>query len=164
MASFDLLHEALKRCTMQASTFASFITVPAGFAVFLALWCSVGFLVSFLTGWFSLSRRFKRQSEPYGETKTAGPFFYTIYMRFWGHYSGVIRLTAASDALYASVLFLFRIGHPPLRIPWDEIRLSRTKFLFRTYIVLTLGDEEQIPMRIPVSMASNLGILDRVPA
>jgi hypothetical protein len=125
--------------------------------------CAVSFLVSFMTGWFALARRFEKQSDPYGEVHSAGPFFYTIYMRAWSHYSSVIRLTAASDALYVSILFPFRIGHPPLRIPWDEIRFGRTKFFFRTYIVLTLGNREKIPMRISLRMARNLGILDRCP-
>jgi hypothetical protein len=84
-------------------------------------------------------------------------------MRWWSKYSSAIRLTAAGDALYISILFPLRIGHPPLRIPWDEIRFSRTKFFFRTYIVLTLGNEEKIPMRISLRMARNLGILDRCP-
>jgi hypothetical protein len=84
-------------------------------------------------------------------------------MRGWSHYSSVIRLTAATDALYVSVLFPFRIGHPPLRIPWDEIQFGRTKFFFRSYIVLTLGNQEKIPMRISLRMARNLGILDRCP-
>jgi hypothetical protein len=150
---------------MQASPFSAFLATPWGFVIFfITLWCAVCFSISFMTGWFSLGGRFKRQSNPYGETKSAGPFFYTVYMRWWGHYSSVIRLTAASDALYASVLFPFRIGHPPLRIPWDEIRFGRGKFFFRTYIVLTLGNEEKIPMRISLRMARNLGILDRCPA
>jgi len=114
-----------------------------------------------MSGWFALSRRFRKQSEPCGETKTAGPFFYSIYTRFWGHYSGIIRLTAATEALYLSVLFLFRIGHPPLQIPWNEIMFRKTKYFWRSYIVLTLGSEEQIPMRISERMARNLGILER---
>jgi len=148
---------------MQNSTFDNFLATLIIVIIFIAFWCAIGYLVSFLTGWLALARRFKKQSEPYGEIRSAGPFFYTVYMRFWGHYSSVIRLTAASDALYASVLFLFRIGHPPLRIPWDEIRFGRTKFFFRTYIVLTLGNAEKIPMRISLRMARNLGILDRCP-
>ena len=126
--------------------------------------CAVSCLVSFMTGWFTLGRRFKRQSDPYGETKTAGPFFYTVYMRFWARYSSSIRFIAASDALYMSSLFPLRLGHPPLRIPWDEIQFGRTKFFFRTYIVLTLGNQEKIPLRISLRMARNLGILDRCPA
>jgi hypothetical protein len=150
---------------MQASTFNDSLVSDLGIALFCVIGaCAVSFLVSFMTGWFALGRRFKRQSDPYGETKTAGPFFYTVYMRLWSHYSSVIRLTAAGDALYVSILFPFRIGHPPLRIPWDEIRFGRTKFFFRTYIVLTLGNEEKIPMRISLRMARNLGILDRSPS
>jgi hypothetical protein len=150
---------------MQAGSFNTFLATPYGFAIFfMVLWCTVCFLIGFFTGWFTLARRFKKQSEPYGELHSAGPFFSTVYMRFWSHYSSVIRLTAASDALYASVLLPFRIGHAPLRIPWDEIHFSRTKFFFRTYIVLTLGNEEKVPMRISQRMARNLGILDRVAA
>jgi hypothetical protein len=116
-----------------------------------------------MSGWFALSRHFKKQSEPYGETKSAGPFSYTVYMRLQSHYGSVIRVTAAEDALYLSILFLFRVGHPPLRIPWDEIRMRRTKFLWFRFVRFTLGNEEQIPMRISERMARNLGILDRVP-
>lgn len=143
----------------------SFLGTPLGFAIFFViLWSCICILISFVSGWFALSRRFKSQSEPYGETRSAGPFFYTVYTRFWGHYSSVIRITSADDALYLSVLFLFRIGHPPLCIPWKEIKIGKTKFLWRKYVVLTLGEQERIPMRISERMASKLGILDRLPS
>jgi hypothetical protein len=149
---------------MQATSISSYLATPLGFIVFfLALWSGVCFLASSVSGWHALSRRFTKRSEPYGETKTAGPFFYTVHTRFWSHYGGVIRVTAAQDALYLSVLFLFRIAHPPLRIPWDEIQITRTKFLWRRLIQLTLGSQEKISMRISERMARNLGILDRVP-
>lgn len=117
-----------------------------------------------MSGWLQLAGRFRRQSDPHRDAGTVGPFPYTVHMRFWGNYNSVIRLTAADDALYASILFLFRPGHPPLRIPWNEIRIGKTKLLWQTYIVLTLGSEEQIPMRISERMARNLGVLDRCPA
>lgn len=133
--------------------------VALGFAC-LALVC---FLISVFSGWHSLSSRFWAQSEPYGETYSAGPYFYTVHMRYWVHYNNVVSITAATDALYLSVMFSFRVGHPPLRIPWNEIRLSRTRRLWWRYVVLTLGDQEHIPMRISQRMARNLGILDRIP-
>ena len=116
-----------------------------------------------MTGWFALTRRFRKQAEPCGEIRIAGPFFYTVYMRFWSHYSSGIRLTAANDALFLSATFMIRIGHPPLRIPWNEIRFGRTRRFWRSYMVLTLGNEEQIPLRIPERMAAKLGLLDRLP-
>ena len=153
---------------MQTSTIDSLLNSPPGFVIIalfiVAVWWVSLSLVGLITGWSALARRFRRESEPYGDSKTAGPFFYTVYMRYWTHYSSLIRLTAAADALYLSVLFPFRIGHPPLRIPWNEIQFARTKRFFRTYTVLTLGNEEHIPMRIPERMARNLGILDRCPA
>lgn len=150
---------------MQTGSWEEIVVAFLGVAsFFLVVWSALCFLVSLLTGWFALGRRFRRQAEPYGENRTAGPFFYAVYMRGWSHYSSAIRLVAAADALYASVVFFLRVGHPPLRIPWDEIRFSRTKFLFRTYCVLTLGSQEKIPMRIPERMARNLGILDRFPS
>lgn len=148
------------------------LSTPPGVAVFSAtfviffvvVWCFVCLVISLLGGWFALSRRFAKQSEPLGETRTAGPFFYKVCMRFWGNYSSVIRLTAAGDALYPSVLFPFRFGHPPLRIPWNEITVGTTRRFFRNWLVLTLGNEERIPMRIPERMARKLGLFERFPA
>ena len=141
-----------------------FLSTPYIFPFyFAALWCFISFSVSFMSGWFALSGRFKKESEPYGPTKSAGPFFYTVYMRFGTHYSSVIQMTAAEDSLYLSALFLFRIGHPPLRIPWDEIQVGRAKFLWICSVHLTLGKEEQIPMRMSERMARKLGILERIP-
>ena len=129
-------------------------------AFFTILWSFVSIVISVMCGWYALIGRFRAQSEPYGQTRTVGPFFYTVYMRLWGHYSSVIRLVAADDALYLSVLFPFRIGHPPLCIPWTEIQFGKASFFWRTYVELTLGQQERIPMRISQRMARNLGILD----
>jgi hypothetical protein len=144
---------------------SSFLSTPYGFALFfLTLWCLISLIVSFMGGWHRLSLRFCAQGEPYGDTRTAGPFSYGVQMRYRLGYNNVIRITAAEDALYFSILFLFRIGHPPLRIPWNEIHIDRDKFLWQRYIVLTLGNEEKIPMRISERMARKLGILERLPS
>ena len=129
---------------------------------FLGAWAIVCLFISSLSGWWILASRFATVQQPSGEIKTAGPIFYVIYLRLCTHYSSVVRITSANDALYLSVLLLFRIGPPPLRIPWNEIRFSRTKYFWRRYVVLTLGVEEQIPMRISERMARKLGIMERV--
>jgi len=128
----------------------------------VAFFCFVSYLSSVISGWHKLSQRFFTQAEPYGGTRSAGPFPYAVYTRYWTHYSCIIRMTAANDALYLSVFFLLRVGHPPLRIPWSEIKIARTKYFWQKFIVLTLGNEERIPMRITERMASKLGILERL--
>ncbi len=132
------------------------------FAFVVAFFCTVCFLSSLLTGWHALARRFRAESEPYGVTKSAGPFPYTVYMRFCSHYGCCIRMTAAEDGLYLSMIFLLRIGHPPLRIPWNEVQISRTKYFWLRLAVLTLGTQERIPMRISERMAGKLGLLERM--
>jgi hypothetical protein len=131
--------------------------------IFVGFFCFVSLLSSVQSGWHKLSKRFCAQSEPYGATKIAGPFPYSVYMRYWFRYGSVIRMTAADDALYLSVIFLLRIGHPPLCIPWREIQFSRTKRFWLPYVVLTLGEQERIPLRISERMALKLGVLDRLP-
>ena len=100
-------------------------------------WIAVCFIISVASGWFALSQQFTRQSEPCGEIRTVGPLFFTVYMRFWGHYSSVIRATATRDGLYLSVLFPFRAGHPPLAIPWEEIELGTATFFWRKRPLVT---------------------------
>ena len=130
---------------------------------FVAVWTLALIFVSAVSGWSALANHFRSNLEPIGETRSAGGFFSSVYFRYWGHYSGVVRLTSATDGLYLSALFPFRPGHPPLRIPWNEIQFSHTRRFFRNYVVLLLGTAEQIPLRIPQRMADRLGLLDGPP-
>ena len=139
-------------------------SLPLFLALFVVVWIFTCQVIGWASGWHALSQRFTRQSEPYGDTRSAGPFFYGVYTRFKIHYSSVIRMTASDNALYLSVLFLFRPGHPPLCIPWQEIELGRTRFFWGRYVELTLGKEERIPMYISERMAAKLGILGRLPS
>jgi hypothetical protein len=132
-------------------------------ALFVAAWCFESYLNSSLSGWHSLSKRFRAQSEFLGQSTSAGIFF-NVCLRYWADYSGIIRITSEEDALHLSAVFPFRPFHPPLRIPWTEIKFGRTKYLWRQYVVLTLGNQEHIPMRISERMAGKLGILGRLPA
>ena len=99
------------------------------------------------------------EQEPDEDALVAGPLFRKVTMRSWGIYYWVIRMRSAKDALYLSMAFPFRIGHPPLRIPWDEITLSERTTLLGWRMILTLGLEEQVPMRISARVASKLGLV-----
>lgn len=148
------------------------LNTPLGITIFsvmfvvfsAAVWCLTCVVISMLGGWFALTRRFTKQSEPLGEARKAGPWFYTVRLRSLGNYNSVIRLTAAEDALFPSVFLFFRPGHPPLRIPWNEITVSPARRFFRNWVILTLGSEERIPMRISERMARKLGLFERFPA
>jgi hypothetical protein len=125
-----------------------------------AWWALICYSCSALTGWRKLSRRFASDQEPVAPSRSAGPWFYSVYMRCWSHYSCIVRITVTQDALYLSVILPFRPAHPPLRIPWTEIKLGTAKFFWRSYVALTLGQQEKIPLRITEAMARKLGLLE----
>jgi hypothetical protein len=130
----------------------------------VAAWAPLSIAISYVSGWHLLSKRFQAQAEPYGDTRRAGPFSYGVQLRFRVNYSGVIRMITAYDALYVSAVFPFRFGHPPLCIPWDEVRGRRAKLLWHRFVILTLGQQERVPVRISERMARKLGILERIPS
>ena len=126
-------------------------------------WLAIQVLEGYASGWLELSRRFRRHREPFGSARSVGPTLYAAFLRCWSDYSSVLRITAAEDALYLSSMFYFRLCHPPLRIPWSEVQLSVCKRRFSSYVVLTLGCNERIPLRISPGTADRLNILKQVP-
>jgi hypothetical protein len=122
-------------------------------AYFVALWCFVATIISFVGGWFQLSRKFKlvRPFDGVSEGLRSGQ------MRWLAHYGNCLRLGANGDGLYLSVLFLFRFMHPPLLVPWSEIKVRRKKrWIFGEYVTFTMGSDLQIPLRISGTSASML--------
>jgi len=114
-------------------------------------------LISILSGWFALSKRFRATAEPSGATRSVVPIFH-VQMRHQGCSS--MRMTTAEYGLYLSMSFISRIAHPPLAIPWNEIQIHPGRFLWIRQFVLTLGNKERIPLRISERIAYELGIID----
>ena len=78
-------------------------------------------------------------------------------MRRGTNYNNVLTIGADRTGLYLSTVFFFRIGHPPLFIPWTEISLSgRRKILFVEFVEFKLGREEQIPFLIRAKLADQI--------
>lgn len=69
-------------------------------------------------------------------------------MRWNTNFGNCLTIGANRDGLYLAVLFLFRVGMPPLFIPWSEITFRRERRWFMLRIRFTLGNETQIPLWI----------------
>jgi len=120
---------------------------------FVGFWCLITGLVSFLGGWHTLSERFVATTPFPGITEG----LQSGQMRWGVNYRGCLRLGANQEGLSLSVLFLFRFMHPPLFIPWHEIRVSRRKrLLFGDYVTLSIEREQEIPLRIAGATAQML--------
>lgn len=147
---------------MPASTDISTYALIAVPILFVLLWIGTSMLIAMMSGWHTLAKRFASADKPYGDVRTAGPLFHTVYGRYGVKYNSVIRMTAASDALYISVFAPFRAGHPPLRVPWEEIRIVPVKKGLRSLIVLSLGNRECVSFRVGPRTARKLGLEERM--
>ena len=113
-------------------------------AIFLTIWIGIGVLISHIGGWALLAKTYQAPTDFSGERWR----FESAGMRYWISYNSCLTVGASYEGLYVSILFLFRIGHPPLLIPWREITVSRKRHLGREIVELRLGREPSIPFRI----------------
>lgn len=122
---------------------------------FLALWAFISYLVSWVGGWHLLAQRFRADSEFDG---TLIRWSYAT-MRWGVHYNGALKIGANAEGLYIASIFLLRMGHPPLYIPWTEVGVEQSPWwAMYLSVTLILGKEQQIPFRISRSTARKLRI------
>jgi hypothetical protein len=120
---------------------------------FVVVWCVTGFLTGKMSGWAALGRRFGSTLPFPSQTWR----WKSARMRWGANYKNCLTIGADPGGLYLSMLFFFRIGHPPLFIPWAEISFrSRRTILFFKFVELSLGREEQIPFLIRATFADQI--------
>ena len=107
--------------------------------MFIALWVSISYIISFCGGWYSLSKRY-RLSEPYPKGLCwlgwhSGGFI-------WAGYRSCLWIAPHPTGLFIKTgpWLLFRAGHPPVFIPWKEFKaLKHHKFLFLKWDTIELA-------------------------
>src|SRR5260370_34286822 len=72
------------------------------------------------------------------------------------NYKNVLTIGVSQEGLYLAVVSLFRFMHPPLLVPWSEVRVRRSKGWFFEYVTFTMGHELAIPLRIRGNLAVKL--------
>jgi len=85
---------------------------------FVGLWVGVCWLLALVGGWSGLAKRYATDKpEPFGAESVNAMLGVTSYR-------GVLSVGFAEDGLDLRTMMLFRAGHPPLRIPWAEVRVE----------------------------------------
>jgi len=115
-------------------------------------WLLVGTIISFVGGWFSLSKLYRARM-PFHGMKWR---MQSGQMRWLTNYNNVLTLGVSQDGLYLAPMFLFRFMHPPLLVPWSEIKVRRNKGWFFECVTLTMGHELAIPLRVRGKLAEKL--------
>jgi hypothetical protein len=121
---------------------------------FAALWCFVCALLSYIGGWTALAKRFGCQSAFAGACWR----FQSGQMRWYVNYGNCLTVGCNADGLYLAVMPLFRFRQPPLLVPWEEITVTRRRFLFIHWVRFGLGRELDIPLSIRTKLAERLRV------
>jgi hypothetical protein len=119
---------------------------------FLVLWLLVGAIISYVGGWFSLAKVY-RTLAPFNGAKWG---MQSGRMRWLANYNNVLTIGVTTQGSYLASMFLFRFMHPPLLVPWSEVKVRRSKGWVFEYVTLTLGHELAIPLRIRGKLAAKL--------
>jgi hypothetical protein len=112
--------------------------VAFGLVDFLFLWLVVSFVLSYTGGWASLARKF-RCRVAFNGMKWRGE---SGAMRGLAVYGNCLVLGANPEGIYLAVFFPFRVAHPPIFIPWNEVTLSKSRVFWVTRVRLQLGRED----------------------
>ena len=106
---------------------------PLILVAFVAGWCLISLLISAM-GWMGLAARYRTRAPATGR-------IYAVQSGDIGaRYTGVLIFGIQPDGLRMSVLLPFRVGHPPLLVPWSDIDLVEDKkTMFGTLFVFRIG-------------------------
>jgi hypothetical protein len=116
------------------------------------IWLLVGAINSYVGGWFSLARVYRTRMAFNG----ARWKMQSGQMRWLANYNNMLTFGVSRQVLYLASMFLFRFMHPPLLIPWSEIKVRRSKGWCFEYVTFTLGHELAIPLRVRGRLAAKL--------
>ena len=92
---------------------------------FVGLWLLVSTILSVMSGWTDLAKRFRSSRRPDGRTLS----WQVVSVGFVPE-NGVTALVVGRDGLYLSSFLIFRFMRPPLLIPWSEVRLVSSRSFF----------------------------------
>jgi hypothetical protein len=107
---------------------------------FVIMWVGITAVLSVVGGWGELGRRFPATTRPDGETFSFVSGALNAGMLPVG-YGNCLFVTVGSAGVRLSVLFLFRILHPPLLIPWTAIEaVTRERHWFTWRTVVRIRD------------------------
>ncbi len=105
------------------------------------VWCFVSWLISRF-GWHLLVADYRTHKSPSTKTYNASGI-----INSFSRYNHVLRVGLLPEGLYISVWTIFRIGHPPLIIPWTDITTRNNQFLWTRGVVI--GKNTRMKLTMP---------------
>jgi hypothetical protein len=137
---------------MFANQFEPF-SVPAYIAGFIVLWICVCQLISVSGGWRTLSRDYRANSGFEGKKI----WLKSARLRHWTNYNNCLVLGSNKYGLYLAVLPIFRVGHPPLFIPWMDISTEEgSRRLWGDFVKFEFAKQPGVPVVFRKKLAARI--------
>ena len=113
---------------------AVFIVMPILFLLVLRV-------IATLSGWDALAKHYRCTETPHGQQF----LFQTVRIGIV-YFSSCLRVIACDAGLYLHPMFVFKIFHPPLLIPWGEFHNAKLVrdlwMIFSRKILISVGKPE----------------------
>jgi hypothetical protein len=117
-------------------------------AFLVGMWCVVLLLVSVLSGWSRLASHFPAREPAAGETLR----MQSIKVG-WADYNGCLTIHRTSEGIRLAVWPMFRIGHPPIFIPWEAIHNTRARqILWSKRVICEVGSPRVAKLELPMRL------------
>lgn len=121
------------------------------FPFFVAFWCAICFVLSLIGGWHSLAQHYRLNGAFAGKRWHLRSGSLRLV-----NYGNCLTLGADSTGLFMSILFPFRIGHPPLHIPWSEVSAESYRLFFFPRVKFHFKQEPTVSFKLSKGLASEL--------
>jgi len=95
------------------------------------LWGLVSWILSIAGGWAALSQQYEiNDFHPKNAWQNWKSISTQRVVLFPVNYGNCVKMSVDDEALYLSVFMIFRIGHPTLKLPYNEMEAETKKILF----------------------------------
>lgn len=119
---------------------------------FIVQWCAVVWFISRYTGWARLAKAYP-QAHPFRGKQY---HFGCLKMKGAGGYNNCVVYGADDQGIYLSMWPVFRIGHPAMFLPWQEIKAEHAPTKGEPWSKILLAREPEIPVIMPPGMVNKL--------
>lgn len=100
-----------------SETSLPFVILPVFAVVFVLFWSLIVFVIAHTGGWAGLAKAYPASEKPEGRSWR----WRTIRFGLFGNYRNSVDVTMSDAGLYMCPIYLFRVGHRPILIPWKAI-------------------------------------------
>ncbi len=126
--------------------------IPFLFPIFfIGLWVMVCLLLSTIGGWSRLAEHYRSPTD-----FTGNKWQFQSGRLGVVNYKSCLTLGTNDAGLYLAVFPFFRMGHPPLLIPWPDIRATESQDWLFSYRDFTFTKAPTIKLRVLRSIGNKI--------